>query len=93
MATPDQMPQSGEQGNQRFESDAQKLTNLHMADPNHVISDEEFQNIRVGMTPPPDAPTQKAIEDAEDKIADKKTDSDDDTIPGAQKSTPWDVIS
>jgi hypothetical protein len=51
-----------------------------------------MQNIRVGMTPGPDAPTQEAIEDGEDRIADKEADKEDDTIPGAQKSTPWDVI-
>ncbi|HEX8314922.1 MAG TPA: hypothetical protein VF610_00170 [Segetibacter sp.] len=92
MATSNQMPQSGEQVNQPFETDSQKLTNRHLADPNHVISDEEFQSIRVGMTPPPDDATQQAVSEFEDKIADKKSDSDNDIIPGAQKSTPWDVI-
>ena len=90
----DQKNQLPEQNNQRFQTDAEKLTNLHLADPDHVITDEEFAKIRVGVTPPdPDEPTQQAVAESEDRIADHKTDSDDDTIPGAQKSTPWDVIN
>jgi hypothetical protein len=92
MATPEQHINNDEQGSGRFQSDAQKLANQHLADQNHVITDEDLQNVRVGMTPPPDEPTQQAIKDAEERIADRKTDSEDDTIPGAQKTTPWDVI-
>ena len=77
---------------ERFESDTSKLTRLHMADPDHVITDEDMQNIRVGMSPGPDVPTQEAVEDAEDRVADKKSDNDDDTLPGAQKMTPWNVV-
>lgn len=88
----EQTPQGSEQNSQRFESDAQKLTNQHLADPNHVITDEDLKNVRVGMTPPPDEPTKQAIRDAEDRIADRKADNDDEMVPGSQKSTPWDVI-
>jgi hypothetical protein len=84
--------QNPEQRQQRFESDTQKVVRRHLADPNHVITDEEIANVRVGMTPPPDAPTQQAVKDAADRIADDKIDSEEDTLPGAQKSTPWDVI-
>lgn len=92
MASPDKNLQNEEQSGQRFESDAQKLVNQHLADPNHVITDEDLKNIRVGMTPPPDEPTQQAIADADDRIADRKADDEDDTVPGSQKATPWDVI-
>jgi hypothetical protein len=84
--------QNEEQENKRFQSDAEKLANKHLADPNHVITDEEMAKIRVGMTPPPDEPTRQAIEDGEDRIADQKSDKEDDAIPGAQKITPWDVV-
>lgn len=57
-----------------------------------MITDEEIANVRVGMTPPADAPTQQAVNDAADRIADNKANSEEDTLPGAQKSTPWDVI-
>jgi hypothetical protein len=77
---------------QPFESDTQKIVRRHLSDPNHVITDEEIASVRVGMTPPHDAPTQQAIDDADDRIADKKSINEDDTLPGAQKSTPWDVI-
>lgn len=84
--------QNPEQRQQRFESDTQKVVRRHLADPNHVITDEEIANVRVGMTPPPDAPTRQAVSEADDRIADTKINSEEDTIPGAQKSTPWDVI-
>ena len=92
MATTDQKPQSGEQNKQPFESDAQKLANRHLADQNHQITDEEFRSIRVGMTPVQDEPTSQAVEETEDRIADKEPGKDDETIPGAQKITPWDVV-
>ena len=80
------------QDNQRFESDARKLANKHLSDPNHVITDEDFKNVQVGMSAPPDEPTRQAIKDGEDRIADTKSDKEDDVIPGAQKVTPWDVV-
>ena len=81
-----------DQDTERFQSDAEKLTNKHLADPDHVITDEEFAAVRIGMTPQPDAPTREAIEEGEDRIADHKSDKDDDALPGAQKMTPWDVV-
>lgn len=91
MASPDQKQEAPE-NNTSFESDAKKLADKHLADPNHVITDEDLQNVRVGMAPPPDEPTQEAVENADEKIADRKIDSEDDVIPGGQKATPWDVI-
>ena len=84
--------QNPAQENNRFESDTQKLVREHLSDPNHEIKEEDIANVRIGMTPPPDAPTQQAVKDADDRIADRKADSEEDTLPGAQKSTPWDVI-
>ena len=39
-------------GSDRFESDTQKIVRKHLEDKDHVISDEELRNLRVGMTPP-----------------------------------------
>jgi hypothetical protein len=64
-----------------------------MADPNHVITEEEMKSIRVGVSGEADAPTEEAIEEANDRIADKKSDSEEDTTPGTEKMTPWDVVS
>ncbi|HEV7332468.1 MAG TPA: hypothetical protein VGN63_15630 [Flavisolibacter sp.] len=75
-----------------FESDAKKLANQHMADPHHIITEEDMRNIRVGVTPPPDGPTQEAINEADDRIADRKKPEDNKTLPGSQKITPWDVV-
>lgn len=73
-------------------SDAKKLADRHMADPNHVITDEELQGIRVGVSGTADAPTKQAVRNSEDRIADVEANNEDETAPGAQKSTPWDVI-
>ena len=75
-----------------FESDAKKLANQHLADPDHIITDEDMRNIRIGRTSPPDAPTQEAINEADDRIADRKGADEDKTLPGSQKITPWDVV-
>jgi hypothetical protein len=87
------LSQKESQQNEPFESDAARLTSRHMEDPNHVFTDEEMRSIKVGVTPPPDEPTKEAISQGEDHIADHKADNEDDTTPGAQKSTPWDVIN
>jgi hypothetical protein len=92
MANPKNESKNNGQDTQRFQSDTEKLTNRHLADPDHVITDEEFSSVRIGMSPPPDAPTREAIKEADDRIADHKSDKDDDTLPGAQKITPWDVV-
>ena len=75
------------------ESDANKLADKHLADQDHIITDEDMRKIKVGVTGEPDEPTRQAVQEAEDRIADHKADSEDDTVPGAQKSTPWDVIN
>ena len=81
-----------EENAERFQSDAERLANKHLADPNHVITDEELASIRIGMTPPPDVPTRQAVDEAGDRVSDRKLDKEDDTLPGAQKITPWDVV-
>jgi hypothetical protein len=76
----------------QFESDSHKLVQKHMADQNHKITDEELANVRVGMSPGPDVPTQQAISESEDRIADEKRIEEDKLVPGAQKITPWDTL-
>ncbi|RYZ59743.1 MAG: hypothetical protein EOO14_08065 [Chitinophagaceae bacterium] len=75
-----------------YASDAKKLSDQHMADPNHVITEEDMRNIRVGVTPSPDAPTQAAISEAKERVADRKSIDEEDTLPGSQKISPWDVV-
>lgn len=74
------------------ESDAKKLADKHLADPNHVITDEEMASIRIGTVSEADAPTRQAVRESEERIADQKSDSENDSVPGSQKSTPWDVL-
>lgn len=75
------------------ESDAKKLADKHMADPHHVITDEELASIRIGVSGAADEPTKQAVKEGEERIADTEANNEDETAPGAQKSTPWDVIS
>lgn len=84
---PDEQPQNEE----RFLSDTQKVVQRHLADEDDVISEEDIRNVRVGMTPPLDE-TARDVPDADEHVADHKADSEEDTTPGAQKVTPWDVI-
>lgn len=77
---------------QHFESDVAKLVRRHLSDPNHVITDEEMASLRVGMISQPDGSAQEAAQDVEQHIADPKTDSENGSLPGAQKITPWDVV-
>lgn len=85
-------------GEERFESDTQKLVRKHLEDKDHVITEEEIANIRVGMTPvQPDEATaarfdEEAIEKAEDHIVgndDKLPEGDN---PKDNRATPWDAI-
>lgn len=82
-----QQPQAdGKPG--RFESDTDKLVHRHLADENHVITEEELQSIRIGQTLPAD----EEVPDRDEKTADRKADSEGDVTPGSEKVTPWDVV-
>lgn len=77
-----------------FENDADAIVHRHLADPNHVITDEELRSIRVGVSLSAEEKAGEAsTESNENRIADTKTNSEDDTLPGAQKATPWDVLN
>lgn len=93
MATPENVNKRTASYHREEESDAKKLADEHLADPNHVITEEDMRNIKVGVTGVADEPTKEAVKDAEERIADHKADSEEDTTPGAQKATPWDVIN
>lgn len=91
-------PQNGnneEQNEGSFESDTQKIIHRHLENKDDVITDEDIRNVRIGMSPPLDAPTEEAVKEREEdeKIADKKTINEDGIMPGEQEITPWDVIT
>lgn len=75
------------------ESDAEKIVHKHLADKNHKITEEELAGIRVGVVAEPDEPTKQAIAESEGRIADTDANNEGETVPGAQKSTPWDVVN
>lgn len=63
-----------------FESDSQKVVRRHLEDKDHVITDEEIRNVRIGVSPPANglqAPTE-----------DRNEESD----PADKPVTPWDTI-
>jgi hypothetical protein len=86
----------------RFESDTQKLTRKHLEDENHVITEEEIRNLRVGMTPPAlddatEARFDEDEEDATDRVEDKfiareKEEDEKDSDKPGPKMTPWETI-
>jgi hypothetical protein len=84
---PDQTNQPTQQ-EERFESDTQKLVRRHLEDPNHVITEEEIKNLRVGMSPGIDAETEKAVKALEERV--QENNGDDNT---ERPSTPWDVMN
>ncbi len=90
---------NNEQQGERFESDTQKIVRRHLSDPDHVITEEEMKNIRVGMTPPLEGENayerlnndEKAEEDEKRLIGD----TDDIEVSKNEKDnrvTPWDTI-
>ena len=86
-----QNPQKQEGTEEHFITDTEKLVNKHLSDPNHVITDEEMQSLRVGMSPITNN-SEDENNDFEERIADHKTIKEDELVPGAQKMTPWDVV-
>lgn len=86
-----QQPQNNKRG--AFETDSQKLVRKHLSDPDHQITEEDLASVRVGMNPGPDEPTKEAIRESDERAADTKKKDDDDTLPGAQKITPWDLTT
>ena len=83
----------------RFQSDTQKIVRRHMEDPDHQITDEEMQNMRVGMNPPElDEVTEArlegedAVDEVEKKILSDRKDIDEDQNTSGDKITPWDIV-
>lgn len=84
---------------ERFESDTQKVVRQHLEDKNHVITDEDIANVRIGMVPPEfDAATEarfedeEAREDVEEDLLDGTKDMKKDENLDEGQITPWDTI-
>ncbi len=99
---PDGSPFPGNNGSQdkpeKFESDTQKIVRKHLEDPDHKITDEEMQNIRVGMIPPEFSEAtnarlegEEAIERVEKKIVGNEEQIEEDKNTRNDKLNPWDV--
>jgi hypothetical protein len=85
LTTPETSP-----GSERFESDTQKVVRKHLEDKEHVITDDEIRNVRVGMTPP--AGSERHLEEIIDKEI--KTDAEETTEekPADDPIIPWDTV-
>lgn len=89
-----------ENGNEeRFESDTQKLVRKHLEDKNHVITDEDIANVRVGMVPPQfdggaatESEGKETHEAAEENAAEETEDRKEDENLKDMQATPWDII-
>jgi hypothetical protein len=89
-------PQPGDDNNtvqpgEQFQSDTQRIVKRHLENKDDVITEEDIRNVRVGMTPPLDDATEEALEEREEKVADRKS-IDEESAPDGQKLTPWDVV-
>ena len=64
--------------------DTQTIVQRHLEDKDHVITDEEIRNVKVG--------------DVEDEVspvgaeAQARFEDEDDTLGTDEKGTPWDVV-
>ena len=92
MADKKLQPNESSPGGDRFKSDTQKVVQRHLEDKDHVISDEDIRNVRIGMTPPVSDrhgidETIKEIESAKDETENKEQKPSDDPI------TPWDTLA
>ena len=73
----------------RFESDTQKIVRKHLEDKEHVITEDDIRNVRVGMTPP-------AGQQHHEKVMSEEIKSGVETEPKEKSAddpiTPWDTI-
>ena len=80
-----------ESASNRFESDSQKIVRKHLQDKDHVISEEELRNVRVGMTPTPNE--ERHLDESVDEIeAQTKLKKGSTEKPADDPITPWDTI-
>ena len=77
----------------KFESDTQKIIHKHLADPEHHISEDEIRNVRIGMTPGPDAVTKEALNERDGTIDGAGLIETNETDSGNQQITPWDTLN
>jgi len=91
--------EKNEQPGERFESDTQKIVRRHLEDPDHVITEEEMKNIRVGMTPPLDGETtyermknEDLVEEEEERLIGDTDDIEESKNDKDNRVTPWDTI-
>lgn len=81
---------------ERFETDTQKVVRQHLKDFDHVITDDDIANIRVGMVPPEfDATTDERISEAEERLGNDSDDTDETKVDENledERITPWDTI-
>jgi hypothetical protein len=103
------LPQEGENvdsnkdsentSDERFVSDTQKLVRKHLEDKEHVITEDDIANVRVGMVPPEfDSATEarfegtEAREEAEKDLLSGTEDMKKDENLDESQITPWDTI-
>lgn len=78
---------------ERFESDTQKIVRQHLQDRDHIITDEDIANVRVGMVPREfNATTEESRKEEEKKFIDDTNDLEEDKNLEDEKITPWDII-
>jgi len=72
-----------------FESDTQKVVRKHLEDKDHVISDADIRNVRIGMTP--SSNNERHIDGMSEEIQTVIQENDKEK-PADDPITPWDTI-
>ena len=88
MANPLNTTENNSRENQP-QSDSQKAVRRHLEDENHVISEDDIRNVRVGVTPEKVDTGEELVKQVEEENAEKK----DDEQPNDKPITPWDVVN
>lgn len=76
----------GNQNGERFEPDTTKIVHRHLADKNHVITDEEIRSVRISTELPPFSEVTTGAEAVTHII------KEEDENPFDNNVAPWDTL-
>lgn len=78
---------------EQFETDSQRIVRRHLENENDIITDEDLRNVRIGMTPGTDEPTEDKMESLIEEVESEKKSTDDNGIDSNDNPiTRWDAV-
>jgi hypothetical protein len=76
---------------ERYQTDSQKVVQRHLEDENHIISDEDIRNVRIGVTEVAPMQTEKILDKLVEEV-EKENKEEDDVAQKDNPINPWDTI-